>query len=514
MTSLDKKVILINEKEKEGRNDMSVGEYMKKWITALLIVIMIVVVIGGCTLLIVPQKKPVKKKEVVTLRLTGSEIDYSGVQGGWFADLLLERFGCRLDVRPVQEYDDPMKEADLIYWGGIAEPDYVKKSSDLTNVKKGGNVSLAVNAHSKHKELANRFMDYLNSPKGMMELLYGPEKDCWYYENGKAYFTENGYSYHENSLLIYPAKKAKQDTFAMGSPRFAFLPYEVDMLDPNTGEAYNILNQTPRRPSTKDEMDQPKNDLDICAGVKKIQVSYVGMDMDELNMRNLDSTQMNAVKKYFDSLVLEKKTFQKGKSPKDIQKQFIRYTMQGGKYKEVVYYPYAESAISVSLDGKWYNVSLNKMTVEPINDPADAFEIGSQNIGTHFYIYGKDYDIAKQNADVTYIEEGISAGRYVVVKCHMKKEECGEYFIYDRIKRTFIYEFAANCFSWNKNDITHGYYADRNTIYSYDGKVFQKTDCKKDERIVYLEQKGSRKLKCSIASWSTGEIRECTFKLK
>ena len=38
-----------------------------------------------------------------------------------------------------------------------------------------GSFCLAVNAHSKHKDLANRFVDYLDSPKGMMEMLYGPE---------------------------------------------------------------------------------------------------------------------------------------------------------------------------------------------------------------------------------------------------------------------------------------------------------------------------------------------------
>lgn len=74
------------------------------------------------------------------------------------------------------------------------------------------------------------------------------------------------------------------------------------------------------------------------------------------------------------------------------------------------------------------------------------------------------------------------------------------------LSEAFIYKFTGNYFTWYQNDIMHGYYADQNTIYSYDGTVFQKTDCKGDERIVYLEQKSKKKLKYSIASWSTGEI--------
>lgn len=101
----------------------------------------------------------------------------------------------------------------------------------------------------------------------------------------------------------------------------------------------------------------------------------------------------------------------------------------------------------------------------------------------------------------------------MVVKCLLKKGKCNEYFIYDRIKRAFIYKFTGNYFTWYQNDIMHGYYADQNTIYSYDGTVFQKTDCKGDERIVYLEQKSKKKLKYSIASWSTGEIRESKYDL-
>ncbi len=94
--------------------------------------------------------------------------------------------------------------------------------------------------------------------------------------------------------------------------------------------------------------------------------------------------------------------------------------MQGGKYKEVVYYPFNQFA--VSLDGTWYSVTTDQDNPEPINDPADAFLIGTQKTGTHFYIYGNDYDISKQDENVEYIEEGISAGRYVVVKCHLKRE--------------------------------------------------------------------------------------------
>lgn len=150
-----------------------------------------------------------------------------------------------------------------------------------------------------------------------------------------------------------------------------------------------------------------------------MQVKYVGVNMDEMGTKDLDSAQIATVKKYFDRMSLKKKTYKKGKSPKDIQKESIVYTMQGGKYKEVVYYPFNQFA--VSLDGTWYSVTTDQDNPEPINDPADAFLIGTQKTGTHFYIYGNDYDISKQDENVEYIEEGISAGRYVVVKCHLKK---------------------------------------------------------------------------------------------
>ena len=254
---------------------MKNGVYKRKSFAVLIVVIAILAAFGCGAFVRTTSKKQMKKKEnkVVTLRLTGDGIDWIGKQNGWFADLLLERFGCKLDIRPTMEYSDPLKEADIILWDGIAEPDYVKKSSDLTNVKKkrGGRFCLAVNAHSKHKDLANRFVDYLDSPKGMMEMLYGPEKSCWYYKDGKAYLTNNGYSYMENTLLMYPAKKAKQDSFAMGYPRFMFLPYASSMLDPNTGEAYNILQVNKRRLETEKETEQPKNDLKICSNVKKMK---------------------------------------------------------------------------------------------------------------------------------------------------------------------------------------------------------------------------------------------------
>ena len=86
-----------------------------------------------------------------------------------------------------------------------------------------------------------------------------------------------------------------------------------------------------------------------------MQVKYVGVDMDEMGTQNLDSAQIAIVKKYFDRMSLKKKTYKKGKRPKEIQKECIIYKMQGGKYKEVVYYPFNQFA--VSLDGAWYSVT-------------------------------------------------------------------------------------------------------------------------------------------------------------
>lgn len=117
---------------------MKNGVYKRKSFAVLIVVIAILAAFGCGVFVRTTSKKQTKKKEnkVVTLRLTGDGIDWIGKQNGWFADLLLERFGCKLDIRPTMEYSDPLKEADIILWDGIAEPDYVKKSSDLTNVKK------------------------------------------------------------------------------------------------------------------------------------------------------------------------------------------------------------------------------------------------------------------------------------------------------------------------------------------------------------------------------------------
>lgn len=106
---------------------------------------------------------------------------------------------------------------------------------------------IAVNTDTKHADLCKKVIDYIYSPLGMMEMTYGPEGVCWYYdEEGKAHLTETGRNCYEEdgweatietdnkNYSAYDGMK-----FTDGLPRFIFTtPYMRDDINPDTGEKF------------------------------------------------------------------------------------------------------------------------------------------------------------------------------------------------------------------------------------------------------------------------------------
>lgn len=108
------------------------------------------------------------------------------------------------------------------------------------------NLVLTVNADTKHPDLCKQIVEYLTSPLGMMELTYGPEGVCWYYdEEGKAHLTETGQNCYEEELgeAIIETKEKKYsaydgEQFMNGVSQFLFVPYMRNDINTDTGEKY------------------------------------------------------------------------------------------------------------------------------------------------------------------------------------------------------------------------------------------------------------------------------------
>ena len=240
-------------KENKRRREKPVMRLQKteKWVSA--VAITLILVVSGCGLTD-SNKSPVKEKPVPTNqeteKLTHLTVcwecsDYNGEQTGWFADLLQERFGVRIDIEPNTLLDDYEKEADIILFNNIYAIDYQKMLHE-GNIAKSvvSNNSyakvMAVNANSKNIEICEEILDYLNSVEGMMVTLYGPKGVCWDYQDGKVKLTDLGkQALKEGNTTIIPSDISEEDTYMSGCSKLCYQPYDWEDIDPNTGEAFN-----------------------------------------------------------------------------------------------------------------------------------------------------------------------------------------------------------------------------------------------------------------------------------
>ena len=240
-------------KENTRRREMHVMNFHRagKWLSVVAIALMIVV--PGCCLTDSDNRSEKtcsisenqKTKELTYLTVCWEFTSYTGEQTGWFADLLQEQFGVRIDIEPNTLLDDYEKEADIILFNNIYTIDYQKMLHE-GNIAKSvvSNNShakvMAVNANSKNIEICEEILDYLNSVEGMMVLLYGPKGVCWNYQDGKVKLTDLGKRVlKDGNTTIMPCDISKEDTYVSGCSKLCYQPYDWEDIDPNTGEAFN-----------------------------------------------------------------------------------------------------------------------------------------------------------------------------------------------------------------------------------------------------------------------------------
>ena len=97
------------------------------------------------------------------------------------------------------------------------------------------NWCMAVDSETEYPELCMAIIDYLYTPEGMLTMLYGPQGDCWDYdENGLTYLTELGLSCVNDMDTLFNGER-----FGDGFPKFNSIPYYTTATNPRNGESYN-----------------------------------------------------------------------------------------------------------------------------------------------------------------------------------------------------------------------------------------------------------------------------------
>lgn len=105
----------------------------------------------------------------------------------------------------------------------------------------GGTYITSIGANTEYPELCMEILNYFCTPDGFMEMTYGPEGECWYYdENKKTHFTELGAACHASTKTKMENHKG---TFKDGQMQMAVSTWAIDAKNPNTdGETYNCDN--------------------------------------------------------------------------------------------------------------------------------------------------------------------------------------------------------------------------------------------------------------------------------
>ncbi len=105
----------------------------------------------------------------------------------------------------------------------------------------------SIGANTKYPELCMAILDYLSTPDGYMESIYGPKSaakgadatdGCWYYQDGKTYFTDLGKNCN-NSMETNMPEELGGGTFAGGSNMINSLIWNRSTTNPVTGESYD-----------------------------------------------------------------------------------------------------------------------------------------------------------------------------------------------------------------------------------------------------------------------------------
>lgn len=124
----------------------------------------------------------------------------------------------------------------------------------------GGSYITSIGANTDYPELCMKILNYFCTPDGFMEMTYGPQGECWYYDdNKKTHFTELGEACHAS---LKTKMEQHSGTFQDGQMQMAVSSWAVDAKNPNSdGETYNCDNWESRTEAatTKIQKDWQKH---------------------------------------------------------------------------------------------------------------------------------------------------------------------------------------------------------------------------------------------------------------
>lgn len=121
----------------------------------------------------------------------------------------------------------------------------------------GGNRVWTIGSSTEYPELCMEIINWLATPQGYMTYLYGPEGDCWYYdEEGNTHFTELGETFNANRQAEVPAELGG-GTFNDGVCGINNSTWSIDAENPDSnGETYNNKFWKSRQLAATYEIDQ------------------------------------------------------------------------------------------------------------------------------------------------------------------------------------------------------------------------------------------------------------------
>ena len=130
----------------------------------------------------------------------------------------------------------------------------------------GSNAGIwAIGANCEYPELCMEILNWLATPEGRMTSEYGPEGDCWYYdENGNTYFTEIGKACQLDSKTEMTGDYS--GTFKDGMFQFSCTTWNLDAENPDSveGETFNDTSWASEQTDASCDIEQDWRDYTGC----------------------------------------------------------------------------------------------------------------------------------------------------------------------------------------------------------------------------------------------------------
>ena len=131
------------------------------------------------------------------------------------------------------------KDAVVLNWGQTPE---------------GTNRTWSIGAKTEYPELCMAIINWLYTPEGVMTANYGPKDVCWYYENGKTYFTELGKACSKDGDTEMPGDY--KGTFNDGLFHMNNKTWSLNSVNPDTGEQYEKSRWASNKQEAQYEIEQ------------------------------------------------------------------------------------------------------------------------------------------------------------------------------------------------------------------------------------------------------------------